>query len=149
MWMPWIHRSFKHGILDQPGGHRRLGGGNTGEATATHDNPPCVDNDTAYQIEEDKPNVTCHEDPQPSEKYVLFNKLWVMSSGVLPFQVFCWKFIASSFSSHCVDTDNYKCFAVTFAVEQNLHISACGLQKAKFRMQAMLVKSIWEFCIAR
>ena len=100
MWMPWIHRSFKHGILDQPGGHRRLGGGNTGEATATHDNPPCVDNDTAYQIEEDKPNVTCHEDPQPSEKYVLFNKLWVMSSGVLPFQVFCWKFIASSFSSH-------------------------------------------------
>ena len=100
MWMPWIHRSFKHGILDQPGGHRRLAGGNTGESTATHDNPPCVDNDTAYQIEEDKPNVTCHEDPQPSEKYVLFNKLWVMSSGVLPFQVFCWKFIASSFSSH-------------------------------------------------
>ena len=44
------------------GGHRRLAGGNTGEATATHDNPPCVDNDTAYQIEEDKPNVTCHED---------------------------------------------------------------------------------------
>ena len=53
------------------------------------------------------------------------------------------------FQSLTVDTDNYKCFAVTFAVEQNVHISASGLQKAKFRMQAMLVKSIWESCTAR
>lgn len=40
-------------------GHRRLGGGASSEAT--HQSPPCEDNDTAYQLEEDK-NVTCHED---------------------------------------------------------------------------------------
>lgn len=43
-----------------PGGHRRLAGG-SGTATATHAYPACEDNDTAYQIEEDKPNVTGYE----------------------------------------------------------------------------------------
>ena len=42
-----------------PGGHRRLAG--SGSGTATHAYPACEDNDTAYQIEEDKPNVTGHE----------------------------------------------------------------------------------------
>lgn len=44
------------------GSHRRLGVTHGGESTATHPNPACEDNDTAYQIEEDKPNVTCQED---------------------------------------------------------------------------------------
>ncbi len=42
--------------------HRRLGVTHGGASTATHANPACEDNDTAYQIEEDKPNVTCQED---------------------------------------------------------------------------------------
>lgn len=42
--------------------HRRLAGGSSGGGTATHSAPPCEDNDTAYQIEEDKENVTCAED---------------------------------------------------------------------------------------
>jgi hypothetical protein len=33
----------------------------SGSGTATHAYPACEDNDTAYQIEEDKPNVTGHE----------------------------------------------------------------------------------------
>ncbi len=85
------------------GGHRRLAGGHTGEATATHDNPPCVDNDTAYQIEEDKPNVTCHEDPQSSKKYILFNKLWfchmffpVINCGYYQYIFFCKTIICST-----------------------------------------------------
>lgn len=44
------------------GGHRRLGGETGNGSSPTHDYPPCEDNDTAYQIEEDKPNITCHED---------------------------------------------------------------------------------------
>jgi len=42
---------------------RRLAGGSTstGGPEATHANPPCEDNDTAYQIEEDDPNITCHD----------------------------------------------------------------------------------------
>ncbi|CAL1159747.1 unnamed protein product, partial [Cladocopium goreaui] len=45
-------------------GHRRLAGSHTDTdgPTATHDNPPCEDNDTAYALEEDKPNITCEED---------------------------------------------------------------------------------------
>jgi len=42
---------------------RRLAGTGTGTGSqATHENPPCVDDDAAYQIEEDNPNVTCHDD---------------------------------------------------------------------------------------
>lgn len=50
---------FVPSIHTLPGGHRRLAG--SGSGTATHAYPACEDNDTAYQIEEDKPNVTGHE----------------------------------------------------------------------------------------
>eukprot|EP00435_Cladocopium_sp_Y103_P028877 s896_g7.t1 len=51
-------------VTASSGGHRRLAGSHTDTdgPTATHDNPPCEDNDTAYALEEDKPNITCEED---------------------------------------------------------------------------------------
>ena len=55
--------AWSNGSVTTGTGHRRLGGGSSGNgSTATHDPPPCEDNDTAYQIAEDKPNTSCDED---------------------------------------------------------------------------------------